>query len=212
MLATRAQVQHVRPEPPRGSIVWARCIELGNLPHDGKDRTGAAGGRRRSEGGERQIGEGNRVPQAERAMPEQTNQVQRDTSAKSGLRISQRKHVAGENQPHRRVTESAQSPLRRLCGRVANQTQGGGRDDTAHADDRRWDRFGDEPDNHRGKERKVSPGVRWQAGGHRREKNRGTDDEWNGDLQQRRVRLSFAPSRRYLRWARTFGYRHRAGA
>ena len=128
-------------------------------------------------GASAEIGERDGVAEAERAVTEQTHQVQGDALAQPGLRVPEREHVAGEDEPHRRVAESAERPLGGLRGRVADEAEHRGGNDAAHADDRRWNRLGDEPDDHRREEREVAPGVNREPGRHRCQGHCGADGE-----------------------------------
>ena len=91
--------------------VRIRAVQLWDMTDDGIDRARAARGGGRRERCEGEVGEGDGVPQPERAMTEEPHEVQRDPPAQSGLRVADGEHERRKDQPDRGVAKAAERPL-----------------------------------------------------------------------------------------------------
>jgi hypothetical protein len=146
-------------------------------------------------------------------MSEETYEMKRDATPQASLRVAEREHVTGEDEPHSRVAKPTQRPLRRLRGCLANQAERGGHDDATHADDGWWNRLGDESSDHGGKESEVPPRVDRQTIWHGCEEEGHTNGNRDEGLEERPTRVPFVRRGSGLRrWARTLGNRHAAPA
>ena len=109
-----ANATHIRYAPiRRGESSGPRSVQLGDVADDRKDRSRATRRVRRGERREREIGEGDRVAEAERPATEMLDEEQRDTAAEPRLLVAHRDDERREDQPDRAVGESRERPFQR---------------------------------------------------------------------------------------------------
>ncbi len=152
-------------------------VQLRDVADDRINRSGAArrGGRR--ERRERQIRKGHGIAKPECPMAEQPHQMQGNATAQPGLRVADREHEGGEDQPDDRVAEAAQRPLRRCRGRGTHQPEHGGSKDTGQAERGGRNRLGDDQRDDGDEQREVVPRCRRQPFRDRDERNRTAEEK-----------------------------------
>ncbi len=141
-------------------LVRERTVQRWNVLHHRVDGASAAGGVRRHERRQNQVGERDGIPQPEGALPQPLHQQERDPSAQSGGLVADGKDSSGEDEPHGVIGETGECPFDGFGGRLADEHECRCDGDADEPDGRTRQRFCDQCGDDGREQGKVMPGSR----------------------------------------------------